>query len=130
MVIVPIAHLAAAAEAMTLCLRAQSRKSTTKRFFVSALCHPQTIAVVQTRAQPLDIEVVVGDHQTYNFDEQFFGALLQYPATEGTIFDYTDFCQAAHETKALVVVAADLLALTLLRAPGEFGADIVLQNCR
>ncbi|MEM7033293.1 MAG: aminomethyl-transferring glycine dehydrogenase [Chloroflexota bacterium] len=118
----------AAAEAMTLCLRAQSRKSTTKRFFVSDLCHPQTIAVVQTRAEPLDIEVVVGNHQSYDFSEPFFGALLQYPATDGTIFDYAEFCQQAHETDGLVVVAADLLALTLLRAPGDFGADMVVGN--
>jgi glycine dehydrogenase len=116
----------AAAEAMTLCLRARHRKSTANVFFVSNRCHPQTIAVVQTRAEPLGVEVIVGDHETYDFSTPTFGALVQYPATDGDIFDYKAFCDAAHAADALVVVAADLLALTLLRAPGEFGADVAV----
>ncbi|MFO7537883.1 MAG: aminomethyl-transferring glycine dehydrogenase, partial [Chloroflexota bacterium] len=116
----------AAAEGMYLCYQARSRKSEANRFFVSELCHPQTIAVVQTRAEPLDIEVVVGDHTSYSLDENTFGALVQYPTSDGDIFDYGDFCRQAHDAGALVVVAADLLALTLLRPPAEFGADVVV----
>ncbi|MEZ4867622.1 MAG: aminomethyl-transferring glycine dehydrogenase [Caldilineaceae bacterium] len=118
----------AAAEAMTLCHRAQPRKSTANVFFVDERCHPQTIDVVQTRAHPLGIQVIVGDYATYDFSEATFGALLQYPATDGSILDYSDFCARAHAADALVVVATDLLALTLLRAPGEFGADIAVGN--
>lgn len=118
----------AAAEAMTLCLRAQPRKSTANTFFVSELCHPQTIAVVQSRAEPLGLEVIVGDHQSYDFSHDLFGVLLQYPATTGEVFDYEAFCQQAHDKGALVAVAADLMSLVLLRAPGEFGADVVVGN--
>ncbi|HEX6384341.1 MAG TPA: aminomethyl-transferring glycine dehydrogenase [Anaerolineae bacterium] len=118
----------AAAEAMTLCLRARPRDSEANTFFVSERCQPQTIALVQTRAEPLDIDVIVGDHEQYDFSQATFGALLQYPTTEGDVLDYEPFCHKAHEAGALVVVAADLLALTLLRAPGEFGADVVVGN--
>ena len=118
----------AAAEAMTLCARAQKRNSTANVFFVSEKCHPQTIAVVQTRAEPLGYKVIVGDHEEYDFAEPTFGVLLQYPDTEGTIVDYADFAERAHAAGALVVVATDLLALTLLRAPGEFGADVAVGN--
>jgi glycine dehydrogenase len=118
----------AAAEAMTLCQRAQPRKSTANTFFISELCHPQTIAVVQTRAEPLGINIVVGDHETYDFSEPTFGILLQYPATTGDVLDYSSVAQKAHETGALVVMATDLLALVLLRAPVEFGADVVVGN--
>jgi glycine dehydrogenase len=116
----------AAAEAMTLCKRAMPRDSTANTFFVSELCHPQTIEVVQTRAEPLGYTVIVGDHRTFNVDQDTFGVLLQYPATDGAIFDYEAFCGQAHRAGAVVVVAADLLALTLLRPPGEFGADIAI----
>ncbi|GAB4446688.1 MAG: aminomethyl-transferring glycine dehydrogenase [Anaerolineae bacterium] len=118
----------AAAEAMTLCKRAMPRKSTANVFFVSELCHPQTIDVVRTRAEPLGYEVVVGDHASYDFSDGTFGVLVQYPATDGAILDYADFAAAAHQHGALVVVAADLLALTLLRPPGEFGADVAVGN--
>ena len=120
----------AAAEAMTLCQRAMPRKSKANTFFVSELCHPQTIAVVQTRAEPLGINVIVGDHETYDFAEETltFGVLLQYPTTEGDILDYGPFAEQAHEHGALVVVAADILSLVLLRAPGEFGADVAVGN--
>jgi glycine dehydrogenase len=118
----------AAAEAMTLCQRMMPRKSKANTFFVSEHCHAQTIAVVQTRAQPLGIEVIVGDHETYDFAAETFGVLLQYPTTNGDILEYDLFCAQAHEHGALVVVAADLLALTLLRPPAAFGADIAVGN--
>jgi glycine dehydrogenase len=95
-------------------------------FFVSELCHPHTIAVVRTRAEPQGIEVHVGDHERFTFDDKVFGALVQYPATDGTIFDYRAFCERAHAAGARVAVAADLLSLALLVPPGEFGADVAL----
>ncbi len=113
----------AAAEAMHLCQNARPGR---RAFFVSQLCHPQTIEVVRTRALPLGVEVIVGDHRSFKFDESVFGALVQYPATDGAIFDYEPFAQQAHAAGALLAVAADLLALTLLRPPGEFGADVAL----
>jgi glycine dehydrogenase len=115
----------AAAEAMTLCHAAVPGR---KKFFVAKNCHPQTIAVVKTRAQPLGIEVVVGDFATCKFDDAVFGGLVQYPATDGAIFDYSEFVREAHRGGALVVVAADILALTLLKPPGEFAADVVVGN--
>ncbi len=118
----------AAAEAMSMAYAARPRKSTANRFFVSDLCHPQTIDTVIARGEPLGIEVVVGNHQTIALSDEFFGTLVQYPATDGSVLDYEAFCAATHEVKALAVVAVDLLALTLLRAPGEFGADIVVGN--
>ncbi|MGD2077927.1 MAG: aminomethyl-transferring glycine dehydrogenase [Chloroflexota bacterium] len=118
----------AAAEAMTLCQRCMPRKSTANTFFVSELCHPQVIDVVQTRAGSLGIDIVVGDHATYDFAPETFGVLVQYPATNGTILDYGEFFEKAHNAGALTVVSADLLALVLLRPPGEFGADVVVGN--
>jgi glycine dehydrogenase len=118
----------AAAEAMAMSFNLCKKKEA-KTFFVSQTCHPQTIAVVQTRAVPLGIEVIVGDHQTYDFSaQQTFGALVQYPATDGTIYDYQAFIEQAHAQGAMVTVAADLLSLALLKPPGEFGADIVVGN--
>ncbi|MEO0985257.1 MAG: aminomethyl-transferring glycine dehydrogenase [Cyanobacteria bacterium J06639_14] len=117
----------AAAEAMTLSFNARKQKAA-KTFWVSEACHPQTIAVVQTRAQPLGIEVLVGDHRTFDWETPVFGALLAYPATDGAIYDYSNFVAQAHEHKALVTVVADLLSLTLLQAPGEWGADIAVGN--
>ena len=120
----------AAAEAMTLCHRVLDKAAEGKCFFVSSLCHPQTIAVVATRAEPLGIEVVVGDHEKWDFSKATFGALVQYPATDGEIFDYAAFAERAHQASALVVVAADLLALTLLRPPAEFGADVAIGSAQ
>ncbi len=116
----------AAAEAMTMSYGLH--KGTAKTFWVSSSCHPQTIEVVRTRAVPMGIEVLVGDHDTFDFATPVFGVLLQYPATDGAIYDYTNFAQRAHETGALVTVAADLLSLVLLKPPGEFGADIAVGN--
>jgi glycine dehydrogenase len=113
----------AAAEAMTLCRNVVSGRDT---FFVSELCHPQTIEVVQTRAKPLGLRVVVGDHHSFDFADAPFAVLLQYPATDGGIIDYSAFTKRAHDAGALVIVAADLLSLTLLKPPGEFGADVAV----
>lgn len=120
----------AAAEAMTMAKRAQKRGHTGNVFFVSEKCHPQTIDVVRTRAEPLGYTVVVGDHASYDFGDQTFGALVQYPDTEGTIHDLRAFCARAHAAGALVIVATDLLALTLLTPPGEFGADIAVGSAQ
>src|SRR5947207_4510478 len=114
----------AAAEAMTLCRATVGAERTT--FFVANNCHPQTIEIVQTRAKPLGVRVIVGDFSSFKFDETVFGTLVQYPATDGAIFDYESFANAAHEVGALLVVAADILALTLLKPPGEFGADVAV----
>ncbi|MDX1389544.1 MAG: aminomethyl-transferring glycine dehydrogenase, partial [Acidobacteriota bacterium] len=117
----------AAAEAMTLCQRVTSRTIDGNRFFVSDRCHPQTIEVVRTRAKPLGIEVVVGDPESADLAGTF-GALVQYPATDGRVYDFEEFTERAHRAGALVVVATDLLALTLLRSPAEFGADVAVGN--
>jgi glycine dehydrogenase len=116
----------AAAEAMTLCQRSMPRKSQANTFFVSDACHPQTIDVIRTRAGSLGISVAVGSHETYDFADETFGVLVQYPTTDGTILNYESFFERAHQAGAITVVAADLLALVLLRAPGEFGADVVV----
>jgi glycine dehydrogenase len=113
----------AAAEAMALCRAAVGGRTA---FFVADNCHPQTIEIVQTRARPLGIKIVVGDFARFKFDETVFGALVQYPATDGAIYDYESFAKAAHDAGALLVVAADILALTLLKPPGEFGADVAV----
>ncbi|NJK29663.1 MAG: aminomethyl-transferring glycine dehydrogenase [Acaryochloris sp. RU_4_1] len=118
----------AAAEAMAMSYNLQ-KQPTAKTFFVSQLCHPQTIDIIRTRALPLGIEVIIGDHQHFDFAQQgTFGALLQYPATDGAIHDYRAFVEAAHAAGALVTVATDLLSLLLLTPPGEWGADIAIGN--
>ncbi|SFC19367.1 glycine dehydrogenase [Flexibacter flexilis DSM 6793] len=118
----------AAAEAMTMLhsLRKPSKK-TADTFFVSELCLPQTIDVLLTRATPLGIKLKVGNHLTQDLtDATLFGVMLQYPAADGQVFDYTDFIAAAHEQDLFVAVAADLLSLTLLKSPGEMNADVVV----
>jgi glycine dehydrogenase len=115
----------AAAEAMSLCHAVAPNRKT---FFVADNCHPQTIGVIQTRAKPLGIEVKIDNYLRFKFDDTVFGALVQYPATDGAIYDYADFVRQAHEAGALVVVAADILALTFLKPPGEFGADVAIGN--
>src|SRR6266481_5400596 len=116
----------AAAEAMALCYHAATGRDSRNRFFVADNCHPQTIAVVRTRAKPLGIEIVTGNFSNFEFDDTIFGVLVQYPATDGVIYDYEKFAKAAHEAGALFVVAADILALTVLKPPGEFGADVAV----
>src|SRR5205809_1604454 len=116
----------AAAEAMALCYHAATGRDSRNRFFVADNCHPQTVAVVRTRAKPLGIEIVTGNFSNFEFDDTVFGALVQYPATDGVIYDYEKFAKAAHEVGALLVIAADILALTLLKPPGEFEADVAV----
>ncbi|WP_400193165.1 aminomethyl-transferring glycine dehydrogenase [Hymenobacter sp. B81] len=118
----------AAAEAMNMFHGLTKKKNATK-FFVSDQVLPQTIDVLRTRATPLGIELVIGDHRSADLaDDNLFGAIVQYPAADGELFDYTDFIAQAHDNGQFVVVAADLLALTLLTSPGEMGADAVVGN--
>ncbi|WP_199248716.1 aminomethyl-transferring glycine dehydrogenase [[Phormidium] sp. ETS-05] len=115
----------AAAEAMTMSYNLCKGKA--KAFFVSQDCHPQTIEVLQTRARPLGIEIIIGDISDFSpTKHHIFGAIVQYPASDGAIYDYSDFIAQVHAVGALVTVAADLLSLCLLRPPGEFGADIAV----
>ncbi len=117
----------AAAEAMSMCFSLAKRKKTS--FFVSELVHPQTLALVQTRAEGLGVKVVVGDHNNVNFASgEYCGALVQYPATDGSLHPYENFVAEAHAAKAKVVMATDLLALTSLKPPGEIGADFAVGN--
>ncbi|MEI6328477.1 MAG: aminomethyl-transferring glycine dehydrogenase [Pseudanabaena sp. ELA645] len=118
----------AAAEAMTMAAGLAKNKG--NKFFVSSDCHPQTIAVVKTRAIPLGIEVVIAKHDEFQFDKNYFGALLQYPASDGAIYDYTDVIAQIHAQGGLAIVAADLLALTLIKSPAEFGADIAIGSAQ
>jgi len=119
----------AAAEAMHMFWGLKNKKDALhNKFFVSSLCFPQTIDVIKSRAEFLGIEVIVGDHTTVKPDKDFFGALLQYPAKDGNVLDYKEFIDNAHSFEFYVCVASDLLALTLLTPPGEFGADCVVGN--
>ena len=115
----------AAAEAMHIA-HAVCKDAAAQTIFVSERCHPQTIAVIQTRAEPLGITVIVGDEKNYAFAEKTFAVVLQYPDTTGEIHDYAGFVEKAHAAGALAIVAADVLALTVLTPPGEFGADIAV----
>ena len=117
----------AAAEAMGMCV-VNVPKKISRTFFVSETCHPQTIAVLQTRAEPLGIELQIGDHRNVNFDTPILGAIVQYPATDGAIYDYHQFAEQVHAAGGLFVTATDLLALLLLKPPSEFGADIAIGN--
>ncbi len=119
----------AAAEAMSMLLgqRKGAKRKEANVFFISELCHPQTIEVLQTRAEPIGVEIVVGDHRKLEVtDSKLYGILLQYPATDGSVEDYSSLIAAAHEHQVHAVVAADLLSLTLLTPPGEMGADVVV----
>lgn len=118
----------AAAEAMGMCLTiARGMGRERREFFVSKDCHPQTIAVLQTRAEPLGVTLRVGRTKTLDYSNPHLcGILLQYPTTDGYVGDYGAIVEHAHEAGILVVVATDLLALTLLRPPGEFGVDIAV----
>ncbi|MHC4939398.1 MAG: aminomethyl-transferring glycine dehydrogenase [Planctomycetota bacterium] len=115
----------AAAEAMTMC-KAVNRKNKSSLFFVSDLCHPQTIEVVKTRAKPLGIEIEVGDVDA--FDGDAFALLVQYPDTHGSIRDYRAVSEAAHGRNTMVIAATDLLALVKLTPPGDWGADVAVGN--
>jgi glycine dehydrogenase len=113
----------AAAEAMHLMLAVQKHDAK-RALFVSENIFPQTLDVLQTRAEAVGVEVVVGDHRTFEWREDIFGAVVQYPAGDGEIYDYREFCETAHANGALVAVACDLMSLLLLTPPGEFGADV------
>jgi glycine dehydrogenase len=119
----------AAAEAMTL-LHGVRVNPAANLFFVSDTCHPQTLDVVRTRAVPQGIEIVVGDANEFNPDSRCFGALLQYPATDGAILDHAKFIHTIHQVGGKVAIATDLLALTLLKPPGEFGADVAVGSAQ
>ncbi|MEM1271357.1 MAG: aminomethyl-transferring glycine dehydrogenase, partial [Bacteroidota bacterium] len=114
----------AAAEAMSMFFGMSRQKRNV--FLVAEDCHPQTIALIQTRAEPLGIDVRVGPASGFEFDDDTVGALVQYPATDGRVVNYASLCNAAHEAGAYVCVAADLMSLALLTPPGEFGADAVV----
>ncbi|MBX7157797.1 MAG: aminomethyl-transferring glycine dehydrogenase [Verrucomicrobiae bacterium] len=119
----------AAAEAMTFCygIKGKLEKNV---FFVSDQCHPQTLEIIRTRAEPLHLQVLVGDAATFKPNDQIFAVLLQYPGSDGGVLDYEKLIQAVHGVNALAIVAADLLSLTLLRPPGEFGADVVVGSAQ
>src|SRR5690606_24267570 len=111
----------AAAEAMAMA-KAMRKNSAADTILVSRGCHPQTINVVQTRAEPIGVKVIVADEESFDFAEQkAFAVLLQYPDTTGAICDYTALIEKAHAAGTAVIMAADLLALTVLRSPGELG---------
>jgi len=120
----------AAAEAMALTRRSTPRTNDSRRFVVDADCLPQTIAVLRTRAEPQGIEVVVADLGDGLPEGDLFGLLLQYPGASGAVRDHTPLIQQAHDRGAIVAVAADLLALTLSRPPGEIGADIAIGSAQ
>ena len=119
----------AAAEAMALLYDVRERhqkKANVHKFFVSDEILPQTLSVLQTRATPIGIELIVGNHQEFDFSEEFFGAIVQYPGKHGQVYDYSDFISKANSNGIKVAVAADILSLAILKAPAEFGADVVV----
>ena len=117
----------ASAEAMLMFFNAtRDPKRTT--FLVSNKCHPQTIDILKTRSEPLGIELIISDHNQFEFNDSVFGALVQYPDTEGSIENFSSLCDSAHEKRSYVCMATDLLALTLLKSPGEMGADTAVGN--
>ncbi|MGI9551423.1 MAG: aminomethyl-transferring glycine dehydrogenase, partial [Aurantibacter sp.] len=119
----------AAAEAMSLMYDVRTRdqkKNSVVKFFVSSEVLPQTLSLLETRSKPLGIELVVGDHENFDHSRDFYGALLQYPGKYGQVHDYNDFVNKAQENEIKVAMAADILSLVLLKAPGEFGVDVVV----
>src|SRR5690554_3651489 len=119
----------AAAEAMALLFDVRTRdqkKNNANKFFVSEEVLPQTISVLQTRAIPIGVELVIGKHEDFNFGEDFFGAILQYPGKYGQVYDYADFIHNAHSKDIKVALAADILSLARLQSPGELGADVAV----
>ena len=119
----------AASEAMIMMFNKRARKLAKaghNQFFIDENTFPQTIAVIEVKAEPLGIEIIKGSYKDFNFDGKSFGALVQYPASDGKIEDYRAFAEKAHEADNMIAVAADLMSLALLTPPGEWGADIVL----
>jgi len=119
----------AAAEAVTMCHRVNPQTDS-NAILISEACHPQTIEVVRARAGALGMETIVGDFRAFGLAKKVFSVLLQYPGTDGSIEDIRPFVEQAHRQGALVIVAADLLSLTLLAPPGEFGADVVVGSAQ
>ncbi len=121
----------AAAEAMSVLYSARSRDAVKRGaniFFVSAQCYTQTVDVLKTRAIPMGIELIVGDHRSFNLNDKVFGAIVQYPDAEGSVCDYRQFAEKAAANGTGVVAATDLMSLALLTPPGEWGADVVVGN--
>ncbi|SNR15060.1 aminomethyl-transferring glycine dehydrogenase [Tenacibaculum jejuense] len=119
----------AAAEAMALLFDVRERakkKAGANKFFVSEEILPQTLSVLKTRAIPIGIELVIGNHEKFDFSDDFYGAILQYPGKNGSVVDYSTFVAKANENNIKVAVAADILSLAVLKAPGEFGVDVVV----
>ena len=119
----------AAAEAMALLYDVRSRdqkKNNVCKFFVSEEILPQTLSVLQTRSTPIGVELVIGNHQEFDFSKDFFGAILQYPGKYGQVYDYADFIKKANDNEIKVAVAADILSLVKLTPPGDMGADVVV----
>ncbi len=119
----------AAAEAMALLFAVRERaqkKSGANKFFVSEDILPQTLSLLQTRSTPIGIELVIGNHEEFDFSSEFFGAILQYPGKSGRVFDYKSFVSDANDAGIKVAVAADILSLVKLEAPGNFGVDVVV----
>ena len=115
----------AAAEAMVMMFRSTKQRN---QFLVASDCHPQTIDVLKTRSEPIGVKLIIKPVDEFDFDEKIFGALIQYPATDGKVFDFEKLCGQAHESGALIAVATDLMALALIPTPGEIGADIAVGN--
>jgi len=113
----------AAAEAMVLLLRASRKRN---QFLVADDCHPQTLDVLKTRANPIGIELIIQSTDDFEFNENVFGALIQYPATDGKVTDFTNLCEQAHDNGVRVAMATDLLSLAILPSPGEIGADVTI----
>ncbi len=119
----------AAAEAMALLFAVrekEKKQNNSSKFFVSQEILPQTLALLQTRSTPLEIELVVGNHEEFDFSDDFFGAILQYPGKTGKVHNYKEFIQKANDSQIKVAVAADILSLVMLEAPGNFGVDVVV----
>ena len=115
----------AAAEAMVMMLRSTKDRN---QFLVASDCHPQTIDVLKTRSEPIGVELIIKPLDEFNFTDKTFGVLIQYPSTDGKVFDFGDLCKQAHDNGALLAVATDLMALALIPTPGEIGADIAVGN--
>ena len=118
----------AAAEAMAMFKGLLDRKSTAHKFFVDADTFPQTIDVLITRAEPIGVEIVLGDYRSFEPTSDFFGAVVQYPNDKGSIEDYREFAKKCQTLDIKTCFISDLLALTLLTPPGEMGADCVVGN--
>ncbi|QQX77175.1 MULTISPECIES: aminomethyl-transferring glycine dehydrogenase [Aequorivita] len=119
----------AAAEAMALLFNVrekEKKKNNASKFFVSEEILPQTLSLLETRSRPLKIELVVGNHEDFDFSEDYFGAILQYPSKTGKVYNYKEFIQKANDAQIKVAVAADILSLVMLESPGHFGVDVVV----